>query len=158
MYNFYFLAREWSLSERNRMVRSSWAESVDSRHINFINLHSSSTCKLHCHMPTLLLWIDTGLTIFIKSFLLVSFFIALSLFCLRGSMPLCPPNRFVHKSLNYISPSVEVLIPLLWTSGDVCPRFQSQGGSLACILHHLHAMVFSDSPLVQHLLLAFRLS
>ena len=26
------------------------------------------------------------------------------------------------------------LIHLLWTSGDVCPRFQSQGGSLACFL------------------------
>ena len=26
------------------------------------------------------------------------------------------------------------LIPLLWTSGDVCPGFQSQGGSLACFL------------------------
>ena len=26
------------------------------------------------------------------------------------------------------------LIPLFWTSGDVCPGFQSQGGSLACFL------------------------
>ena len=27
------------------------------------------------------------------------------------------------------------LIPLFWTSGDVCPRFQSQGGSISvCFL------------------------
>ena len=26
------------------------------------------------------------------------------------------------------------LIPLFWTSGDVCPGFQSQGRSLACFL------------------------
>ena len=26
------------------------------------------------------------------------------------------------------------LIPLFWTSGDVCPGFQSQSGSLACFL------------------------
>ena len=26
------------------------------------------------------------------------------------------------------------LIPLFWTSGDVFPGFQSQGGSLACVL------------------------
>ena len=26
------------------------------------------------------------------------------------------------------------LIPLFWTSGDICPGFQSQGGSLACCL------------------------
>ena len=26
------------------------------------------------------------------------------------------------------------LIPLFWTSGDVYPGFQSQGGSLACFL------------------------
>ena len=26
------------------------------------------------------------------------------------------------------------LIPLFWTSGDVCPGFQSQGGSLACVI------------------------
>ena len=26
------------------------------------------------------------------------------------------------------------LMPLFWTSGDVCPGFQSQGGSLACVL------------------------
>ena len=26
------------------------------------------------------------------------------------------------------------LIPLFWTSGDVCPGFQSQGGFLTCTL------------------------
>ena len=29
---------------------------------------------------------------------------------------------------------MEPLIPLFWTSGDVCPGFQSQGGPLACFL------------------------
>ena len=29
---------------------------------------------------------------------------------------------------------VGLLIPLFWTSGDVCSGFQSQGGSLACFL------------------------
>ena len=28
------------------------------------------------------------------------------------------------------------LIPLFWTSGEVCPRFQSQGGSHACMVSH----------------------
>ena len=37
------------------------------------------------------------------------------------------------------------LIPLFWTSGDVFPVIQCQGGSLACILHHICAMDYSDS-------------
>ena len=45
------------------------------------------------------------------------------------------------------------LIPLLWTSGDLCPGFQRQGGSLACVWPHLYSMDSSDSPLVQHLLI-----
>ena len=53
-------------------------------------------------------------------------------------------------------PFVGPLIPLFWTSGDVCPVFQSQGGSLACRLCCLHAMDSSDSPLVQHLLTSCR--
>ena len=32
------------------------------------------------------------------------------------------------------------LISLFWTSGNVCPGFQSQGGSLTCTLSCLHAM------------------
>ena len=44
------------------------------------------------------------------------------------------------------------LILLIWTSGDVCLGFQSQGGSLACMPCHLHAMDSSNSPLVRHLL------
>ena len=40
------------------------------------------------------------------------------------------------------------LISLFWTSGDVCPWFQSQGGSVACFL----ACVISDSTAAQHLL------
>ena len=45
------------------------------------------------------------------------------------------------------------LTPLFETSGDICPRFQSMGGFLACMLPHLCTMDSSDSPLVQHLLL-----
>ena len=33
-----------------------------------------------------------------------------------------------------MSPFLGPLIPVLWTSGDVYPGFQSQGGSLACFL------------------------
>ena len=33
-----------------------------------------------------------------------------------------------------ISPFRRPLIPLFWTSGDICPRSQSQGGSLAYFL------------------------
>ena len=44
------------------------------------------------------------------------------------------------------------LIPLFWTSGDVSPGFQTQGGSLTCVLCRLHAMNSSDSPLVWYLL------
>ena len=41
---------------------------------------------------------------------------------------------------------------LLWTSGNICPGFQNQGGSLACVLYRLRAMDSSDSPLMRHLL------
>ena len=44
------------------------------------------------------------------------------------------------------------LISVFWTSGDVWPVFQSQGGFLVCVLCHLRAMDSSDSPLVWHLL------
>ena len=44
------------------------------------------------------------------------------------------------------------LIPLFWISGDICPHFQSQGGSLTRVLCRLCATDSSDSPLVQHLL------
>ena len=43
------------------------------------------------------------------------------------------------------------LIPLFWTSGDVCPGFQSHGGPLACVPNRLCTMDSSDSPLVPHL-------
>ena len=39
-----------------------------------------------------------------------------------------------------------ILIPLFWTSGDVCPGFQSQGGSLACFLACVIPRFTSDSP------------
>ena len=41
---------------------------------------------------------------------------------------------------------------LLWTFYGICPGFQSQRGSLTCVLHRLRAIDSSDSPLVQHLL------
>ena len=51
---------------------------------------------------------------------------------------------------------VEPLLPLFWTFGNLCPEFQSQGGSLLCVLCHLHAMNSSYSPLVRHLLTSRR--
>ena len=42
--------------------------------------------------------------------------------------------------------------PIFWTSGEFCPGFQSQSGSLACMLRRLRAGDSTDSPLVQHLL------
>ena len=48
------------------------------------------------------------------------------------------------------------LIPLFWTSSDISPGFQSQGGSIACVLCHLHAMNSWDSPLVRHLPTSWR--
>ena len=47
---------------------------------------------------------------------------------------------------------VGLQIPLFWTSGDVSPGFQTQGGSLACVLPRLCTMNSWDSPLVWHLL------
>ena len=43
-------------------------------------------------------------------------------------------------------------VPVFCTSGDVCPRFQSQGRSFAWVLCCLHIMDSSDSHLVRHLL------
>ena len=51
---------------------------------------------------------------------------------------------------------VGLLIPLFWTSGDIWPGFQSQGGCLICMFPRLHPMDSSDSPLVQHLLTSWR--
>ena len=39
------------------------------------------------------------------------------------------------------------LVPLFWTSGNVYPGFQSQGGSLACALRCLGTIDYSDSSL-----------
>ena len=52
-----------------------------------------------------------------------------------------------HKVL-FVGP----LIPLLLTSRDVCPAFESQGGSF---FHSFSSVWFSDSPLVRHLLTLF---
>ena len=39
-----------------------------------------------------------------------------------------------------------------WTSGIICPGFQSHRGYSACMLHCLHAIDSPDSTLVRHLL------
>ena len=39
----------------------------------------------------------------------------------------------------------ESLVSLFWTSGDVFPGFQSQGGFLICMLHCLHAIHCNQS-------------
>ena len=39
-----------------------------------------------------------------------------------------------------------------WISSDVCPGFQCQSGSLACMLFRLHPIDSSNSTLVSHLL------
>ena len=57
-------------------------------------------------------------------------------------------QTFLRKNLEDIILFVGPLIPLFWISGDIHPGFQSQGGSLTCILHDLHVMGSSDSPLV----------
>ena len=41
-----------------------------------------------------------------------------------------PYEYFWRTYLLFVGP----LIPLFWNSGDVCPGFQSQGGSLVCVL------------------------
>ena len=53
---------------------------------------------------------------------------------------------------------VRPLIPLISTSSDVYPGFQSQDGSFAFMLPHLCAVDSSDSPVVQHSLLASRIT
>ena len=48
------------------------------------------------------------------------------------------------------------LISLFWTSGDVCPGFQSQARFLTCVRCHRRAVDSSDSPLVPNLLTSSR--
>ena len=51
------------------------------------------------------------------------------------------------------------LIPLFWTSDDICPGFQSQSGfSYFRALLQLCATESSDSPLVQYLLTSWHLN
>ena len=57
-----------------------------------------------------------------------------------------------NMSFNLWSILVRLPTPLLRTSGNVYPGFQSQNGSFDCVLCHLCAMDSSDSPLVRHLL------
>ena len=45
---------------------------------------------------------------------------------------------------------------LFWTSGGICPWFQSQCRSLACVLPCLCEKDSSDSPLVRHLLTSWQ--
>ena len=51
---------------------------------------------------------------------------------------------FLLSFLEDISLFVGPLIPLFWTSGDVCPVFQNYGGSHATMLPHLGSMDSSD--------------
>ena len=53
---------------------------------------------------------------------------------------------FLKKNLEDISPFVGPLIPSFLTSGDVCPGFQSQGGSLfVCFLTCVIIISTSDA-------------
>ena len=40
------------------------------------------------------------------------------------------------------------MVPHIFTAGDICPGYQSQGGSLAWMVCHLRAMDPADSSLV----------
>ena len=53
--------------------------------------------------------------------------------------------HFLKRFLEDTSLSMGPLIPLFWTSGDVCYGFQSQGGFLTCVLCHLHITDSKDS-------------
>ena len=46
-----------------------------------------------------------------------------------------PTQFFFKKDFGDISHFCGTLIPLFWTSDDICPGFQSQGESIACVLH-----------------------
>ena len=58
-------------------------------------------------------------------------------------------TEMIQNSQN-TSDSVLGIWPLIF--GNVCPWFQSQSGSLTCVVPCLHIMDTPDSPLVQHLL------
>ena len=54
---------------------------------------------------------------------------------------------FLKKGLENAIPFWGPLVPLVWTFGEVCPGFQSQGGSLACVLFRLFSdVVLSAMP------------
>ena len=46
---------------------------------------------------------------------------------------------------------MEPLIPQFWTSGDVCPGFQNQGGSVTCVLSRLYTI-----PPIQRFMFSWR--
>ena len=52
---------------------------------------------------------------------------------------------------HYFPFNISPVIPLFWTSGDICLGYQTQGGSLACVLCCLLIIDSSYSPLVRHL-------
>ena len=60
-------------------------------------------------------------------------------------------NDFFLTFLADISPFWGPLIPQFWTSGDIYLWFQSQGGSLACVLPRLFVIDSLESPLARHL-------
>ena len=45
---------------------------------------------------------------------------------------------FISNFLEDVSPFVGSLVSLFWTSCDVCPGFQSCGGSLTCMIPQIH--------------------
>ena len=56
----------------------------------------------------------------------------LILICWWTNYAQCSSAYCYHMPIRYTSNTK--LIPLFWTSGNVCPVFQSQGGSFACFL------------------------
>ena len=59
---------------------------------------------------------------------------------------------FLKKLRISVRPFCGATDTLFWNSGDICLGFKVRVDLFACMLHYLHAMDFSDSPLVQHLL------
>ena len=84
------------------------------------------------------------------------FTLALKLRAQNRDKDWCPAKRkqkkvFLFLSNNFLTLftfNASPLIPLFWTSGDSCLGFQSQGGSLACVLCCLLIIESSHSPLL----------
>ena len=62
---------------------------------------------------------------------------------------LCFSRDFFHFFVIFLRTYVlfvRLLIHLFWTSVDICPWFQSQDGSLACMLSWLHVIPQGETP------------